>query len=89
MRDAPDDTVAAYPKSNQLLLVTRDLDFADIRNYHPSLHEGIVVLKRHEDATAEQVAMLLFTFAARHDWLKHLTGRLAIVETWRVRFWPV
>lgn len=88
MRDAPDDIIAAYARDNQLVLVTRDFDFADIRNYPPSLYQGIVVLKLQEDATAKQVAGLVASFAGREDWLKHLTGRLAIVETWRVRFRP-
>jgi hypothetical protein len=65
-----------------------DFDFADIRNYPPLLYQGIVVLKLQEDATAKQVAQLLASFAGREDWLKHLSGRLAIVETWRVRFRP-
>jgi hypothetical protein len=54
----------------------------------PELYQGVVVLKLHEDATAEQVTKLLIGFAGRDDWLKHLDGRLAIVETWRVRFRP-
>ena len=86
MRDAPDDIIAAYARDNHFVLVTRDFDFADIRNYPPSLYQGIVVLKLQEDATAKQVAALLASFAGREDWLKHLTGRLAIVEAWRVRF---
>jgi predicted nuclease of predicted toxin-antitoxin system len=88
MRDAPDDTIAAHARRNQLVLVTRDFDFADIRNYPPSLYQGIVVLKLQDDAKAEQVVRLLASFAERQDWLKHLSGRLAIVETWRVRFRP-
>ena len=88
MRAAPDDVIAEYAKRNQLVLVTRDSDFSDIRNYPPHPYQGIVALKLHEDATAEQVTKLLVSFAARHDWLKHLAGRLAIVETWRVRFRP-
>ncbi len=88
MRDAPDDIIAAYAKDHRLVLVTRDFDFADIRNYPPSHYQGIVVLKLQEDATAMQVARLLANFAGREDWLKHLAGRLAIVENWRVRFRP-
>lgn len=53
MRDAPDDVIAAYARDNHLVLVTRDFDFADIRNYPPSLYQGIVVLKLQEDATAK------------------------------------
>lgn len=88
MRDAPDDIIAAYARDNHFVLVTRDFDFADIRNYPPSRYQGIVVLKLQEDATAKQVAALLASFAGREDWLEYLTGRLAIVEAWRVRFRP-
>jgi hypothetical protein len=88
MSDAPDETIAAHARRNHLVLVTRDFDFADIRNYPPALYQGIIVLKLHEDAKAEQVVRLLASFAGRQDWLRHLHGRLAIVETWRVRFRP-
>ena len=86
MRDAADDTIAAYARRNRLVLITRDLDFADIRNYPPSLYEGILVLKLREDATAAQVVKVLRTFVSRDDWLTHLKKRLAILEDWRVRF---
>jgi predicted nuclease of predicted toxin-antitoxin system len=35
MRAAPDSTIAEYAKRHRLALVTRDFDFADIRNYPP------------------------------------------------------
>jgi hypothetical protein len=69
-------------------LVTRDFDFADIRNYPPSEYAGIVVLWLPDDSTAEQIVKLLETFVSREDWLARLSGRLAIVEVWRVRFRP-
>lgn len=88
MREAPDDVIAAYTKQNHLALVTRDFDFADVRNYPPPLYAGIVVLKLREHATAVEVVKLLASFVRRDDWLAYLSGRLAIVETWRVRFRP-
>ena len=88
MRDAPDDAIAEYATRNRLVIITRDLDFADIRNYPPSLYEGILVLKLREDATAAQVVKVLETFVSRQDWLAHLNKRLAILEDWRVRFRP-
>ena len=88
MRAAPDDTLAAYARHNRLVVLTRDLDFADIRNYPPSLYEGILVLKLREDATAGQVVKVLETFVSRADLLAYLKGRLAILEDWRVRFRP-
>jgi len=88
MRSATDDAIAAHARSNQLALVTRDFDFADIRNYPPAEYSGIVVLRLPDDATAPHVVKLLETFAQRQDWLGQLGGRLAIVEALRVRFRP-
>ncbi len=88
MRSATDDVIAAHARRNQQVLVTRDFDFADIRNYPPTDYSGIVVLRLPDDATAEQVVKLLERFVRRQDWLARLTGRLAIVEIWRVRFRP-
>lgn len=88
MRAAKDEVIAEYARSNHLVVVTRDFDFADVRNYPPSLYDGIVVIKVREDATAAHITKVLGTFAKRTDWLAHLKGRLAIVEEWRVRFRP-
>jgi hypothetical protein len=68
--------------------VTRDFDFADIRNYPPADYAGIIVLQLPEDATAAQAVKLLETFVRREDWLARMSGRLAILEVWRVRFRP-
>ena len=35
MGSAADSDIAAYAQQNRLVLVTRDFDFADIRNYPP------------------------------------------------------
>jgi|SRR5688572_30148470 len=88
MGSATDELIAAHACSNQLTLVTRDFDFADIRNYPPADYAGIVVLHLPEDATAQRAVRLLETFVRREDWLSRLNGRLAIVELWRVRFRP-
>jgi predicted nuclease of predicted toxin-antitoxin system len=88
LRAATDDVIASHAQRNQQTLITRDFDFADIRNYPPADYAGIVVLALPDDATAAQVVKLLETFVRREDWLTRLTGRLAIVELWRVRFRP-
>ena len=85
---AADDVVAALARSDRRVLVTRDFDFADIRNYPPAEYSGIVILQLSDDAIAAQVVDLLETFVRRQDWLDRLSGRLAIVEAWRVRFRP-
>jgi len=52
LRAAADSVIAAHAQSNRLTLVTRDFDFADIRNYPPVDYAGIIVLKLPDDATA-------------------------------------
>src|SRR5712692_5058589 len=88
LRQATDDVIAAHARTNQQALITRDFDFADIRNYPPAGYAGIVVLQLPDDATASEVTKLLEIFVRREDWLAKLPGRLAIVEVWRVRFRP-
>ena len=41
LRQATDDVIAAHARTNQQALVTRDFDFADIRNYPPAEYAGI------------------------------------------------
>jgi predicted nuclease of predicted toxin-antitoxin system len=88
MGGATDDIIAANARQDQRALVTRDFDFADIRNYPPADHVGIIVLRLPDDATAIQVVRLLEAFVRREDWLARMNGRLVIVELWRVRFRP-
>jgi predicted nuclease of predicted toxin-antitoxin system len=85
---AEDAEVAAYARANQLILITRDFDFADIRNYPPKDYAGIIVLELPEDAIAAQANQILRSFASHQRLLARLARRLAIVESWRVRFRP-
>lgn len=85
---ADDATVAAHAQARQLILVTRDFDFADIRNYPPQDYAGLIVLELPDDAIAAQVNQTLRSFVAKPELLVRLAGRLAIVESWRVRFRP-
>ena len=41
MGGATDSEIAAYAQRNSLVLVTRDFDFADIRNYPPGRYAGL------------------------------------------------
>ena len=86
---ASDAAVAANARTRQVVLVTRDFDFADIRNYPPQDYAGIIVLDLPDDATAAQANRTLETFVQNTNFLARLPGRLAIVESWRVRFRPV
>lgn len=85
---ADDDSVAVHARTHQLMLVTRDFDFADIRNYPPADYFGMVVLELPDDATARLINQTLQSFVSNTNLLARLPGRLAIVESWRVRFRP-
>jgi predicted nuclease of predicted toxin-antitoxin system len=85
---ATDETIADHARRNRQALVTRDFDFADIRNYPPEEYSGIVVVDLPSDSTAPQILKALETFARTTQWLELLERRLAIVEPSRVRFRP-
>ena len=42
---SPDDAVARVCREEDRVLITLDLDFADIRSYPPELSPGIIVLR--------------------------------------------
>jgi len=85
---APDDRIAAHARQTRSALLTRDLDFADIRRYPPDQYHGIVVLRLPDDAVAQDITLVLERFLREAAFLKSLSQRLAIVEPERVRFRP-
>ena len=88
MGAAADSEIAIYARQNGLAIVTRDFDFADVRNYPPSQYAGLLVLALPEDAVASSVARVLESFLANKELIEALSGRLAIVEPARVRLRP-
>ena len=85
---APDALIAAEARRNRAVLITRDLDFADVRNYPPEEFAGILVLRLPEDAIAADISGVLQRFFSEPTFVAGLSGRLAIVEMDRVRFRP-
>ncbi len=81
---ANDETVAGASRSEDRILVTLDLDFANIRAYPPGEHAGIVVLrvKRQDKLTVLVHLRRLTTALARRD----PTSELWIVDGNRIRF---
>jgi predicted nuclease of predicted toxin-antitoxin system len=88
MGAAPDPDIAAYAQSQQLCLLTRDYDFADIRNYPPDQYFGLVVIELPATATVPVILNLVEALLRQRDLLALLPGRLAIVEPGRVRLRP-
>jgi predicted nuclease of predicted toxin-antitoxin system len=87
MGSAPDSDIAARARIEGMTILTRDFDFADVRNYPPENYRGIVVVQVPEDVSATAVSALLATFVSS-PMLTQLAGRLAILELGRVRFRP-
>ena len=80
---ASDDRVSAICRSEERVLFTLDLDFADIRAYPPSDYLGIVVFRPHEpsrDAVLRLLARAIPTLI--ESWADR---RLWIVEPGRIR----
>ena len=85
---APDRDIAVRARLTGAVLMTRDLDFANIQQYPPENYPGVVVLRLPEDATARAIAAVVERFVREPKFLAALSGRLAIVEADRVRFRP-
>jgi len=88
MGGATDDVIAAHAQAQQLCLLTRDYDFADIRNYPPDQYSGIAVIELSNNATADVIVQLIEVFLQMPNILNQLPGRLAIVAPGRVRLRP-
>jgi hypothetical protein len=85
----PDSEVAALAEQREATLVTRDFDFADIRNYPPAdFRAGIIVINLPDDATALEICAQLGVFLDRPGIETEMEHRLAIVRPGRVRFRP-
>ena len=85
---APDQDIAAFAQAQQLAILSRDFDFADVRNYPPDQYAGIVVIDLPSSATAPTVLHLVDAFLQHTQVLHDLPGRLAIVEPGRTRLRP-
>ena len=85
LRGAKDSQIASYAQNKGLCLVTGDFDFSDIRNYPPGEYAGLVILKLPRTANASFILSLLESFLQQEDVVAKIPGKLAIVESGRVR----
>ena len=80
-----DDTVIARSvRAEGRVLITLDLDFANIQAYPPSTHAGIIVLRLKKQDKHAVLGMVLRIIAALKTRLP--AGDLWIVEPDRIRF---
>lgn len=83
MVGASDPRIAAVCRDEGRVIVTLDMDFADIRNYPPQDYHGLVVfrLSRHGPGRVLAVAARLIEMLPETS----LQGQLWIVEDDRIR----
>jgi predicted nuclease of predicted toxin-antitoxin system len=85
MHDADDESIAALAKREGAALVTRDFDFADVRNYPPASYPGIVVINYPSETAAQTIVAAIESALEQPELLAKLPGALIIIEPGRVR----
>jgi GNAT superfamily N-acetyltransferase len=85
---APDSEIAKEAGEAARCIVTRDFDFADLRNYRPAAHRGIIVLTipRHRGS-----AYMRFLLGTLFDYLRDdgaVDQKLLIIDADRIRVRP-
>ena len=88
MGDATDRDIAAHVRRVAAVLITRDLDFADVRSYPPESSAGYLVLRVPDNWIASEIATLIDHFFAMKDLLVQIPGHLVILDPRQVRFRP-
>jgi predicted nuclease of predicted toxin-antitoxin system len=83
MGGGSDPDLAAVCKSEGRVIVTLDLDFADIRTYRPAEHPGIVVLRPMRQAKSHVLKLLQLVIERLAG--EELAGRLWVVDEGSVR----
>jgi predicted nuclease of predicted toxin-antitoxin system len=79
-----DQVIAARVRSEDRILLTLDLDFANIQAYPPHEHPGIIVLRLKSQDKATVIAYVRRMAAALDR--RSPVGELWIVEQNRIRF---
>lgn len=83
LRGAADPSIAKVCRAEQRILITLDLDFADIRLYPPALYEGIIVLRltlQDRDSLLAMIPRILELLQT-----ERVSGHLWIVDESRTR----
>ena len=86
--DAADAEIAQHAREEGFCLITGDFDFSDMRAYPPHQYPGLVVLKLPRNATARYILQLVESFLKQDRLIAAMAGRLAIVQSGRVRLRP-
>lgn len=86
LQHASDDDIIAYAKSSGAILISRDLDFANILKFPPQHYCGIIVMRLDPIASANDIKDVLSNFIHGIQSIQ-LEGCILILEKqrWRLR----
>ncbi len=81
---AADIAILNWARKQKAILITRDLDFANILRVPPKSHFGILVLRLHSSYSAKEIKRVLGGFLSKTD-SQSFPRSLIIVEEGRYR----
>ena len=83
MQGDPDSGIALVCQKEQRILLTLDLDFADVRTYPPQEYPGLIVLRPRNQAKSTVLALLEQLIALLNT--QPVVGNLWIMQENRLR----
>ena len=84
--DSADPVVIAQAQKLDALLVSLNGDFANIVLYPPANYKGIIALQvRNHPEIIPQLMTRLKGYLSAHPEMKYYTGKLLVVEAYRIR----
>lgn len=84
LESATDEKIREYAAGTKAVLITRDLDFANIILHPIAAHYGVIVLRVPTHFTAKRIISLMRIFFSKIK-KTDLAGRLTILEPGRYR----
>jgi len=84
MGTAADEAIRAYAYRTRRIVISRDLDWSDVRSYEIGEHPGFVVIRVPPTFRADQIAEIFRSFLQSIA-LEELPGALTIIEPGRFR----
>ena len=88
MGTAVDEDIADHAKAQGFSLISADQDFGNVLNYPPADFQGIVLIRPPSGAKIAVILRLVDQFLQEEELIKHLVGRLVLVEAHRIRVRP-
>lgn len=88
MGAATDAFIDDYARRSGLVVVTRDLDFADVRRFPPESRPGLLVLRLADACSAGDVVAVLARLLSDAKLVGRIPGHLVILQSDHVRFRP-